>query len=248
MLILGQDPIDFGTFPDRINLGCGFDHREGYLNIDLQAMHQPDLVADVTCLHALPADAYTEIVAQDILEHLPRTATRRILLHWGRLLRIGGLLQLRVPDIIGVGRLLADPANRSVAAQENLIQSLFGTQAYSGDFHQTGFTEIVIRAYLEMCGYTVNTVALTDHWLLDVTAIKSAVVHPHDIDDYSELIESTGADVDFVKRCYQQILGREADPGGLEYYVDALGASRVSRQQLIDTMVRSDEHARVGAR
>jgi len=35
------EPLDF---PDRINIGCGFDHRDGYLNVDFQDFHDGDVV------------------------------------------------------------------------------------------------------------------------------------------------------------------------------------------------------------
>ncbi len=63
--------------PDRLNLGCGWDLREGYLNVDVHDFHKPDLVADVTKLDMLPSGRYREIIAQDVLEHLPVRAPRQ---------------------------------------------------------------------------------------------------------------------------------------------------------------------------
>jgi predicted SAM-dependent methyltransferase len=53
----------------KLNLGCGFDHRAGYLNVDMHPFTNPDLVADVLDLSMLPAATYDEIIAQDVLEH-----------------------------------------------------------------------------------------------------------------------------------------------------------------------------------
>ncbi|RYF60885.1 MAG: hypothetical protein EOO27_04180 [Comamonadaceae bacterium] len=55
-----------------MNLGCGFDIRTGYLNVDMHDRQGPDLVADVTSLGMLPSEGFTEIVAQDVLEHVER--------------------------------------------------------------------------------------------------------------------------------------------------------------------------------
>ena len=38
----------------RVNLGCGYDKRPGYLNVDLHGFHDPDLVGDVRSLPELP--------------------------------------------------------------------------------------------------------------------------------------------------------------------------------------------------
>jgi hypothetical protein len=61
--------------PRKLNVGCGYDRREGYLNVDLHAVHKPDLVADVTHLPMLPSESFDEILAQDVLEHFERAKT-----------------------------------------------------------------------------------------------------------------------------------------------------------------------------
>ncbi|MDY0106844.1 MAG: hypothetical protein RBS27_09245, partial [Giesbergeria sp.] len=96
-----HNPTDFAKLPDRLNLGCGFDKKPGYVNVDFSVMHHPDVVADVLKLDFLPKNHYSEILAQDILEHLPRTSTTRALLHWASLLKNDGVLTIRVPDILG---------------------------------------------------------------------------------------------------------------------------------------------------
>ncbi|MBK7984892.1 MAG: methyltransferase domain-containing protein [Candidatus Competibacteraceae bacterium] len=60
---------------------------------------KPDLVADVCELTMLPSGYYEEIIAQDVLEHLPRTSTSKALREWNRLLQVGGRLYLRVPSL-----------------------------------------------------------------------------------------------------------------------------------------------------
>ena len=57
----------------KVNLGCGFDKRKEYLNVDLNDFHSPDLVADVTKLEMLPENHFEEVLAIDILEHIERT-------------------------------------------------------------------------------------------------------------------------------------------------------------------------------
>jgi predicted SAM-dependent methyltransferase len=56
----------------KLNLGCGFDIRAGYVNIDANDEHHPDLVSDVANLSALADGVAIEALAQDVLEHLPR--------------------------------------------------------------------------------------------------------------------------------------------------------------------------------
>ena len=155
--------FDPAHHPNRLNLGCGFDHRAGYLNVDFHAFHKPDLVADVRELPMLPSGHYVEIVAQDVLEHLPRTDTLRALQEWNRLLVNGGQLHLRVPSLEGLFALFR--RSQDFARHEELAQCLFGTQAYTGDFHHTAFTDVLLRGYLERSGFGDVTVTIRDEWL-----------------------------------------------------------------------------------
>lgn len=233
--------FDHLKFPRRLNLGCGFDLRPGYLNVDFQPFHKPDLVADVGKLDVLPADYYEEVLAQDVLEHMPRTSTRKILAHWNRLLAPGGLLHLRVPNALSILRLLADRKNQAVAKQEELIQMLFGTQAYSGDFHFTSFTEPLLRHYLQVTGFEVVAITLPDAWNLDVVGRKVRSVGLRDVSDFSDLLSIAG-DETFVRECYLAILQREGDAQGAQFWTSSLAAGRVDRQAVLDAMLNSDEY------
>lgn len=238
------DPLQF---PRRLNLGCGFDLRQGYLNVDLQPWHKPDLIADVGKLDFLPAGYYEEILAQDVLEHLPRMSTRKILVHWNRLLAPGGLLRLRLPDALSILQLLAAPANQSVARQEELIQFLFGTQGYTGDFHFTSFTAFLLRHYLQETGYDVMAINAPDDCNLEATARKMRSVHPHDVGDFPELLCIAG-DAEFVRECYRSILKREGDTEGVQHYVSCLAETRMVRDAVIEQMLDSNERKALAER
>jgi predicted SAM-dependent methyltransferase len=235
-----QLEFDYAKFPRRLNLGCGFDLRQGYLNVDLQSCHKPDLIADVGELDFLPAGYYEEILAQDVLEHLPRMSTCKTLVHWNRLLAPGGLLRLRVPNVLAILERMASGTNQSVAKQEELIQFLFGTQAYTGDFHLTSFTEVLLRHYLQTTGYEVVSIETMDDGNFDATSRKVRSVHPHDVGDFSDLL-SIKRDEDFVRECYLSILEREADAEGANHYVSSLAQARMVRGAVIDLMWNSDE-------
>jgi predicted SAM-dependent methyltransferase len=171
------EQLDLTKLPDRLNLGCGYDRREGYLNVDIHAFHSPDLVADVTNLDMLPSGGFREIIAQDVLEHLPRTSTVTVLREWNRLLSVGGLLHLRVPSIIDLAALMKAPEHQSIEQQELFVQCLFGTQAYTEDTHFTTFTDPLLRHYLNVAGFAVVDWGMRDGWLFEVDARK---VSPRD--------------------------------------------------------------------
>lgn len=162
--------FDPAAHPDKLNIGCGWDHREGYVNVDFQDFHEPDLLADARSLDMLPSGHYSEIVAQDVLEHLERAEVDPALAEWARLLKVGGQLIVRVPDLMGVARLIAKQA--TVEHHHQMLHALFGTQAYTGDYHHAGFTELTLRHSLHAAGLRVDDVQLVDEWLFDAVATK----------------------------------------------------------------------------
>lgn len=163
-------PFDASSSPPRLNLGCGFDLREGYLNVDFQDHHHPDLVADVRRLPMLQTGFYDELLAIDVLEHLPRSDTATCLDEWHRLLRPGGRIEVQTPDVVACGRLLR--RQDTVADHQQLIHQLWGTQAYTGDFHLAGFTDLVLIAALTESGFHHTRIEARDGWMLVATAEK----------------------------------------------------------------------------
>ncbi|WP_341527582.1 methyltransferase domain-containing protein [Nostoc sp. UHCC 0302] len=169
------EEFNYLQHPRKLNLGCGFDIRAGYLNIDFQDFHNPDIVADIKKLDMLPSDFYEEIIAQDCLEHFPRADTEPALAEWSRLLKSGGILKLRVPNLIGLLELFLWESKQTVEEQKLLVQCMYGTQAYDGDWHLTGFTQILLEHYLEKARFTNIKFESKDHWLFEVTCEKNSL-------------------------------------------------------------------------
>jgi SAM-dependent methyltransferase len=79
----------------KLNLGCGQDYREGWINVDISATVGADVVHDI-CKLPLPfADnQFDEILCNDILEHVEYTPVLKDL---HRILAPGGAVHIRVP-------------------------------------------------------------------------------------------------------------------------------------------------------
>jgi hypothetical protein len=163
-----EQPFDPAAHPARLNLGCGYDKRDGFLNVDLNDFHTPDLVGDVRSLPALPSARYTEIVAQDVLEHLERADGPVALAEWRRLAAPGAALRLRVPDLPSILRWLRE--HDDADHHRRVIHHMFGTQAYDGDFHLNGYTELLLCDELFRAGFGVVEMELRDGWLWEVEA------------------------------------------------------------------------------
>lgn len=214
--------------PPRLNLGCGWDKRPGWLNVDLFDFHGPDLVADVTDLPMLPSGAFTELLAQDVLEHLPRAKTVSTLAEWSRLLAPGGTITVRVPSLPDAAAMLSRPDRQAPAAADEVIHLIYGTQAYGGDFHLSGYTFRTLAHQLAGAGLLLCEARLRDEWLIEAVARKAEAL------------------TDLAERVHNRvvhILGRPADPGGLAGLSAAVEAGDWSDAHLDSVLAGSDEAA-----
>jgi hypothetical protein len=82
----------------RLNIGCGYRHLKGYVNIDADMDSVADLVMEA---HDLQPDSSTvdEIMATQLIEHLGFFKGKYFLSECFRVLRPGGLLTLETPDV-----------------------------------------------------------------------------------------------------------------------------------------------------
>lgn len=219
----------------KLNLGCGFDHKPGYVNVDLNERHNPDVVANAIDLPTFPSNHYEEIIAQDVLEHVVRDDVRKALFEWNRLLAMGGRIFIRTTELGGLIRLLEAPDNQAIPDQERLIQNLFGTQAYTGDFHLCGFTEKVFRFYMWEAGFEIESLGLLHGAFLDAWAHKVRDI------SYQHLIDAAEDNESFIRTAYQEILGRAPTPE--EFAKDRLGLTErtLTRLQIIRKLLLCDE-------
>jgi hypothetical protein len=77
----------------RLNLGCADRHLEGYVNTDL--VEPADERVDLNQPWPWPDSSVEEIVALDILEHLPNK--RHTMNEMWRVLKSGGIARIQVP-------------------------------------------------------------------------------------------------------------------------------------------------------
>ncbi len=161
--------------PKRLNVGCGFDIRPGYLNVDFVDFHKPDLVANVTDLPMLPSGYFDEVVAQDVWEHFERSKTLPALTEWARLLSPVGTLRIRVPSFYHLVDMMMNAEEADAARVKDVLHLIYGTQAYPGDYHLTGFTPVVTNDFFAAAGLVVNEVRLRDGWLFEIAASHGGV-------------------------------------------------------------------------
>ena len=220
----------------KLNLGCGTDHRPGYINVDMHAFQQPDIVADVIDLAGFPSAGFDEIIAQDILEHFRWRDTPMALLEWNRLLALGGRIFIRTTYLNGVLRLFEHPELQSVKMQNVILQGLFSNQMVAGDYHMTGFTEILMRFHLWAMGFDIEEISVRGGWLFELWARKTQDL------THSDLIDGVADDDDFMQQVYRRVLQREPDPEGAAGFLARLRSGEMSRADVVRVIVLSDEN------
>jgi predicted SAM-dependent methyltransferase len=134
----------------KIYLGSRDYKPEGYLTVDIDPSHEPDIVADVTDLRQIASGSVTELCASHILEHLPWPIAFKALGEWARVMAPGGRLRLAVPDLGMLAGQIADGRNCWTAAA-----LIFGVGRLENplEAHQFGYTEAMLRDMLRALGF-----------------------------------------------------------------------------------------------
>lgn len=109
------------------------------VRFDIDEATRPDVRCDVRALPAAHFGRYDVVHAHHVLEHLPYPDTATTLAHWTRLLRPGGELRVRVPNLAHAMRTLLDPEAPG-ERKEYAFQQLYGTQTNEWQAHKQGFT------------------------------------------------------------------------------------------------------------
>jgi predicted SAM-dependent methyltransferase len=217
----------------KLNLGSGWDIRDGWVNIDMNASHKPDIVADATRLSQIDDNYAGYAVAQDILEHIHRDRCMTALREWNRVLRLGGLLEVRTTDVIEIAKLMNEPDRNNPEGHNLLLRCMFGTQGYEGDFHLNGFTEVWLTDALEKAGFEVVYLGHHDHWLLDIVGKKVTHTPP-------DPLVVNGTDEEFLEAAYQRVLGRTIDTGGKKHWLAQLAAG-IPREVILTALEDAKE-------
>lgn len=124
----------------KIDIGCAEDKREGYIGIDMQSYADVDYVVNLE-VEGLPFrdGEVDEIFTSHFLEHLSDRRVPEILKECHRVLRVGGTMEIVVPDLLKVcEEFLKTPETERWGFP---LMTIFGDQGMPGNFHKTGFSK-----------------------------------------------------------------------------------------------------------
>jgi predicted SAM-dependent methyltransferase len=221
------------VIPSKLNFGCGYDQREGYYNVDSDPACKPDLLLVDNDLSAIPRNHFDEVLARDVLEHIPRPQALAVILEWVDMLRMGGVLKVQTSSIEGVAERLS--ALPSFADHYAWTLCLFGNQAHPGDFHSNGFTERSLQVHLLAAGLQIDGMWLEEHWLLSAQGTKTS--------SWTDMLDGTDRMPikEFVAHAFHAALGREPDELGGTHLRHELKRGRLTRREALKMLMSSPE-------
>ena len=85
----------------RINLGCGRDYREGWLNVDMNRNVKTDEVVDLTAPLPWPDNYADEVLLDHVLEHIPRERLFKFLDELWRISKPDSTIRIHTPHYSG---------------------------------------------------------------------------------------------------------------------------------------------------
>lgn len=117
----------------KLNLGCGTEKLEGYINIDVEPTCKPDLIFNFLA-PPLPYEAGSveSIVMFHTIEHVRKTYHLRLLQECYRLLEPKGQLIISFPEFL---RCVENWKSNKYGIRDKWEQTIFGRQLYPSDYH-----------------------------------------------------------------------------------------------------------------
>jgi predicted SAM-dependent methyltransferase len=152
----------------KIHLGCGDVVAEGYINVDLKRAPHVHYIHDVTNLPFLEDNVADLVYACHVLEHFSFERLKYILWEWRRILNIGGVLRLSIPDFDKL-LVLYKESNNDV---ESIRQPLMG--------FEDGYS-----SHLLLFNYNFIKKVLEDNGFRNVRIWDPSSVSDHDFDDWA---------------------------------------------------------------
>ncbi len=129
----------------RIDIGCGDSPRAEYLGLDVRPTCGVGVLADASRL-PFRDGSFIQVFSSHSLEHFGHRKVRSVLEEWVRILRPGGIFEVRCPDLRARALLFVLHPN-----WKNVVD-IYGGQDDEFDFHKSGFSYGLLKGLMEDLG------------------------------------------------------------------------------------------------
>lgn len=131
-----------------LHLGCGPINAKGFTNIDTQPLPHVHYVHGAFPLEMVGSESVDLVYASHILEHFSWRETESVLREWKRVLKVGGMLRLGVPDFSVLLQIYHDTGELG-----RIFGPLMGGQTDIYNYHYAVFDEESLRNALLSIGF-----------------------------------------------------------------------------------------------
>jgi SAM-dependent methyltransferase len=128
-----------------LDIGCGENRRPGLIGIDFRKSVSPDVVADARML-PFRDESLDYAFSSHIIEHFSHREVAEALSEWARVLKKGGTMEIRCPDLRARALLFF------LRPSWGNVKDIYGGQSYNGDQHRCGFSYGLLKHILEVHG------------------------------------------------------------------------------------------------
>jgi predicted SAM-dependent methyltransferase len=129
-----------------LDIGCG-DKRahSNSLTLDVRKTSQVDIIADARALPFMDG-SIDHLFSSHVIEHFSHLEVEDVVEEWIRVLKTGGTIEIRCPDLRARALLyFINPSRKN-------IQNIYGEQNYPANYHKCGFSYTGLKELLSKYG------------------------------------------------------------------------------------------------
>ena len=140
---------DIGQELISLHLGCGKRYIPSFsYHIDARQLSHVDYVTSADDLHMFDDNSVDLVYSCHLLEHFRRNRVENVLKEWYRVLKVGGILRLAVPDFEKLVEVYLKTRDLKL-----ILGSLVGRQDYSENTHYIVFDFSSLSEVLDKVGF-----------------------------------------------------------------------------------------------
>jgi autotransporter strand-loop-strand O-heptosyltransferase len=185
----------------KLNLGCGNDIKEDYINVDyLNNIGKVDVAADVAQL-PFKKNSIDEIYIAHVVEHFGVYEIPQVFNEFNRVLKEGARLIIEIPDLEDCVRIWQGLSDEEKYTR---IEYIFGGQSHQGDYHKHGYSKGSLKYTVERYGFRVEKLEN------QVSAFGSAkAIYCQAIKVETKDMKNTKVNYHFVDGAFLEVVGND---------------------------------------